>query len=142
MLFLFIKDYHHIFSQRSYLMDFPFISEEINDWITKTWEKYNVNVYAFAEDWVSGFYDAEDSWPASHRRKSQYTWRKYDYDYKQKSNLFNLDSLYRKMPKKPFIRGRKQEFEILMMYSWLHSIYGDNDGYWEEYLEKVLPSLK
>ncbi len=60
----------------------------------------------------------------------------------KKSNLFNLDSLYRKMPKKSFIKGRKQEFEILFMYYWLHDMEGDDEGYWQEYLEKVLPTLK
>ena len=56
-----------------------------------------------------------------HRKKSQYTWRKYDYDYKAKSNLFNLDSLYRKC-QKSFIKSRKQEFEILFMYYWIHDM--------------------
>jgi len=45
------------------------------------------------------------------------------------------------MPKKSFTRGRKQEFEILMMYFWIHEFDGD-DGYWEEYLGKVLPAMK
>lgn len=80
-------------------------------------------------------------WPTSHRKKSQYSFRKYDYDYKQKSNLFNLDSLYRKIPKKSFIKGRKQELEILLMYYWLHDMQGDSD-YWNQYLEMVLPTLK
>ena len=80
-------------------------------------------------------------WPTSHRKKSQYSFRKYDYEYKQKSNLFNLDSLYRKIPKKSFIKGRKQELEILFMYYWLHDMQGDSD-YWNEYLEMVLPTLK
>ena len=71
-----------------------------------------------------------------------YNWKKYDYDYRQKSNLFNLDSLYRKMPKKSFIKGRKQEFEILFMYYWLHDMEGDDEGYWQGYLEKVLLSIK
>ena len=81
-------------------------------------------------------------WPASHRKKSQYSFRKYDYDYKQKSNLFNLNPLYRKMPKKSFIKGRKQELEILFMYYWLHDLEGDDDGYWQQYLETVLPVLE
>ncbi|GAA0815710.1 MULTISPECIES: hypothetical protein [Clostridium] len=51
------------------------------------------------------FYENEDIWLSTHRKKNQYTWRKYDY--KQKSNLFNLDSLYRKMPKKAFVKGSK-----------------------------------
>lgn len=138
MLYQFVKEYHHIQSQQSFLTDVPFISEEVNEWIENTWTKHNVNVVAFAHDWVNRFYDAEDSWPATHREKSQDSWHKYDYDRKQKTNLFNLDSLYRKMPKKSFTRGRKQEFEILMMYFWLHSIVGDDEGYWQEYLKKVL----
>ncbi|MDU7536600.1 MAG: hypothetical protein E7K67_06335, partial [Peptostreptococcaceae bacterium] len=58
------------------------------------------------------------------------------YDYKQSSNLFNLDSLYRKLPKKAFIKGKKQELEMVMMYYWLYSIEGDED-YWEEYMNKI-----
>ena len=45
------------------------------------------------------------------------------------------------MPKKSFIKGRKQELEILMMYYWLQDIEGDRE-YWKEYLDAVLPALK
>lgn len=100
MLYLFIKDFHRVESQQRFNFGVPTISEEINDWIDKTWENHQVNLLAFAFDWINSFYNNGDIWPSTHRRKSQYTWRKYDYDYKQKSNLFNLDSLYRKMPKK------------------------------------------
>lgn len=141
MLFLFIKDYHRVESERRFSFGIPSISEEITDWINKTWAKHQVNLLAFTYDWINIFFDNEDIWPSTHRKKSQHTWRKYDYDYKQKSNLFNLDSLYRKMPKKSFIKGRKQEFEILLMYYWLNDMDGDKD-YWQEYLEAVLPALK
>lgn len=40
------------------------------------------------------------------------------------------------MPKKSFVKGRKQELEILFMYYWLHDMEDD------EYLEIVLPALK
>jgi hypothetical protein len=43
--------------------------------------------------------------------------------------------------KKSFTKGRKQEFEILLMYYWLYDIEGDSD-YWQEYLEMVLSALK
>ena len=141
MLFRFIKEYHRQLSQRQYILDFPFISDELNGWIDKTWAKHYVSVVAFAHDAASRFLSNEDSWPASHRRKGQDPRQKYDYDHKQKGNLFNLDSLYRRMPKKPFTKGRKQEFEIVMMYYWLHSLYGDDDNYWQEYIDKVLPAL-
>ncbi|KAF1682808.1 hypothetical protein [Veillonella sp. R32] len=141
MLFLFIKDYHRVTSEQVFNFGIPSITEEITDWIDKTWAKYQVNLLAFAYSWIKNFFDNEDIWPSTHRKKSQYTWRKYDYDYKQKSNLFNLDSLYRKMPKKSFTKGRKQEFEILFMYYWIHDMEGDDD-YWQEYLEMVLPAFK
>ena len=42
------------------------------------------------------------------------------------------------MPKKPFTKGKKQEFEILLMYYWLNDAVGDDEGYWDEYIEKVM----
>jgi hypothetical protein len=141
MLYLFAKEYHRVISQPNWGNDGIFITERIYDWLEGAWAKYRVNILKFTYDWTDYFWDNEDLWPSTHRRKSQSSWRKYDYDIKQKSNLFNLDSLYRRMPKKPFIKGRKQEFEILMMYNWLHSLEGDGDGYWQEYLDKILPSL-
>lgn len=141
MLFLFIKDYHSVESQKRFNFGIPSISDEINEWIDKTWAKNQVNLLAFAYDWINNFFENDDIWPSTHKIKSQTSWRKYDYDYNQKSNLFNLDSLYRKMPKKSFIKGRKQELEILLMYYWLHDMEGDND-YWHEYLDAVLPVLK
>ena len=141
MLFLFIKDYHRVISQPNNEFKEDYISDEINEWLEQTWSKYQVNLWVFVYQWGQYFYENEDLWPTSHRLKSNCNFRKYDYDIRQKSNLFNLDSLYRKMPKRPFTKGKKQEFEILMMRYWLHSLEGDEDGYWQEYLEKVLPSL-
>lgn len=54
-----------------------------------------------------------------------------------KSNLFCLDSLYRSMPKKSFIKGRKQELEAILLYCWLHGVTSD-DEYWNEYAQQVL----
>ena len=148
MIFRFIKDEHRIQSRfREY--DDYYISEEINEWILSTYNKYGVNIYKFCESWVEYFYNNPDMWPKGHKKKSKYydeyhnNRPKYinesflwDYDYKQKSNLFGLDALYRRMPKKSFLKGRKQELEIVMMYCWLHCIETDND-YWEEYSDKV-----
>lgn len=140
MLFLFIKDYHRILSHQRHRQEAPFFSEAIDNWIQGTWKKYQVSVVAFAENWVLYFWDHKDLWPVTHRIKSKEEWIKYDYDFKQKSNLFNLNSLYTRMPKKSFTRGKKQEFELLMMYFWLHEIVGDEEDYWQKYLDKVLHS--
>lgn len=142
MLFLFIKDYHRVIGQKRMEQDKVFICEGINEWIQNTWIKYQVNLLEFVKRWINYFYDNEDIWPRTHKLKSQSSYIEYDYDIRQKSNLFNLDSLYRKMPKKAFIKGRKQELEVLMMYYWINTIVGDEDEYWEEYLEKVIPFLK
>lgn len=140
MLYIFIKDYHRVQSEQHYNYGLPFISEEINAWLENTWSKYQVNIALFAFNWIDKFYDNENTWPASHRSMSKLSFRKYDYNYKKKTNLFNINSLYRKIPKKSFIRGRKQDIETLFMYYWLNDMEGD-DEYWQEYLEKVLPNL-
>lgn len=137
MLFRLIKNYRYINKQP------PDTSCEIcipvDEWIQETWVKHKVNLWSFVYRWLRNFSDNVGLWPITHRKKSQ----DFDdeYDYKQKSNLFNLDSLYRRMPKKPYTKGRKQEFEIIMMYAWIHSIEGD-ESYWGEYLNKTLPFLK
>lgn len=94
MLFLFIKDYHQMQSQPNDHVNTLLIAEEIDEWVDKTWKKYKVDILGFCNDWVNRFFENEDSWPVSHRRKSHSQWQKYEYDYKQKNNLFNLNSLY------------------------------------------------
>lgn len=148
MIFLFVKEAHRINSLlHSYDSDF-YISESINEWIYNTYRKYGVNLYNFCMNWVEYYYDCPDKWPKGHKKKSEYYDKykgntsfgdslRWDYDYKQKSNLFGLDDLYRKMPKKSFIKGRKQEFEATLLYCWLHNIETD-DEYWYEYSQNVL----
>lgn len=139
MLFLFIKDHHRIHSTPKRDFENLFISEGVEEWINNTWNKYQVNLLTFASDYVSRFFDNEESWDVKHRIRSKVSGRKYEYDYTQKSNLFNINSLHRKVSHKPFIRGKKQFLEILLMYCWLHEIEGD-EHYWQEYINKVLPS--
>lgn len=132
MLFLFIKDHHRVKSQSELYQEIPFIDERITEWVEETRKKHQVNIIAFVEDWINYYSDNEKIWPSTHKKKNNSRSQEWDYDFKQKSNLFNIDSLYRKLPKKAFVKGRKQELEILMMYQWLHSIERDED-YWQEY---------
>ncbi|MGG1691687.1 hypothetical protein ABDH65_16900 [Heyndrickxia ginsengihumi] len=138
MLFLFIKDHHRIQSNPKLDFENIYISDEVNVWIKKTWDRYQVNLLTFASNYVSRFFENEETWNVKHRIRSKESWRKYEYDYKQKSNLFNINSLHRRISNKPFIRGKKQFLEILLMYCWLHEIEGDEE-YWKEYINKVLP---
>ncbi len=151
MIFQFIKDTHRLKSKldTSYL-DF-YISDNINEWIHDTYKKHGVNIYNFCSEWVERFSDNPDIWPKGHKKKSKYydeynnrtSGRRisnsmlWDYDYKQKNNLFGIDILYRNIPKKSFITGKKQEIEAVMMYCWLHDIDGEDD-YWEKYAKEIL----
>jgi len=69
MLFLFIKDYHRLESEHRFNSGIPPISEEITDWVEKTWAKHQVNLLAFVYDWIKSFYDNEDIWPSTHKRR-------------------------------------------------------------------------
>ncbi|GAB6171960.1 hypothetical protein JCM15765_14380 [Paradesulfitobacterium aromaticivorans] len=150
MIYLFIKDAHKVKSLFAPYDQGFFISEGINEWINDTYKKYGVNIYNFCYEWAHYFYEYPDIWPKGHKQKSEYYDKRgeyknikvpdsmlWDYDYKQKSNLFGLDSLYRSMPKKIFTRGKKQEFEAVILYCWLHGVTSD-DEYWESYVENVL----
>lgn len=140
MLFLFIKDYHSIESQKGIHTPPVYLTEEINDWLEKTWSKYKVNIWAFASSYIEQFSDDDSLWPAKHKIKVKDKWQPYIYDYKQKTNLFNLNTLYPRISKKPFIKRMKQYLEVIMMYIWLHDISGDEENYWNEYLSKAVDS--
>lgn len=137
MLFLLIKDLHRVESLYSWGLTFPSVSEEFDNWVYNTQNKYGVNLIRFCAQHIHYFFDDEKRWPSTHKIKTTDSWRKYEYDHKQTFNLFNIDSLYRNMPKNAFTKGKKQFFEIILMYIWLHDIVGDDENYWEEYLKKI-----
>lgn len=140
MLYAFIKDHHRVLSNEWSLHEtFPFFSQDISDWVNRTLEKYGVSIPAYAYDYIHNFYENPDRWPQAHKKKSKEQYL--DYDYKHHKNLFNIDTIYTKVSKKPFIKGRKQHLEVIMMYYWLHSIQTD-EKYWAEYIEKVASILK
>ncbi|BDF70171.1 hypothetical protein CE91St41_26020 [Oscillospiraceae bacterium] len=150
MVFQFVKEAHRIRNSfYPYDSDF-YISDSVNEWIFDTYNKHGVNVYNFCYEWAHYFFECPEMWPKGHKLKSEYYDKRseykgislsesffWDYDYRQKSNLFCLDSLYRSMPKKSFIKGRKQEFEAVLLYCWLHGVTSD-DEYWNEYSQQVL----
>lgn len=137
-IFKFIKEYHLLESQRIMDISSVFISQEVNDWVEQTWMKYKVSLVAFAYDWIIRFYDNKDLWPAKHKSKSKEDYIDYEYDIKQKSNLFNMNYFYRRVSNKPFLKGKKQYLEILLMYFWIKDISGDEEDYWDEYISKVI----
>lgn len=142
-LFVFIKNYHRVKSTEEHGYTIPSVCEKITLWIDETWNNYRVSIPAFASTWADNFFKHDELWPVTHKTKTTIYGgiRNYDYNYKINSNLIGIDTLYGRMPKKSFIRGRKKEFEILIMYYWLHQIVDDPDNYWEEYLNEALPII-
>ena len=151
MIYRFLKDEYRVRSLISDEQPLPHIEDSIDEWINKTYLKYGVNLYIFCYEYIMEFMDNPESWPKGHRKRSKYydeysnsdnrykisQCLLYDYDYKQKNNLFGLDMLYRKMPKKSFVKGKKQEFECVLMYCYCHE-WELLEPYWEEYIDKVL----
>jgi len=138
MIFLFIKDYHQLHVAPLDQSDNLSFSEEIDHWLNTTRQKYKVDIKEFCYEWVNRFFDNEALWPVTHRKKINNGWREYEYDYRQKHNLFNLNPLYKRISDKPFVKGKKQYLEVIMMYYWLHLIEDDSDNYWQDYMSKCL----
>ena len=134
-LYKFIREYH-IKECNAFAKNMPEISDKITIWLKDTLAKYGVNIASACEGYVSYFWDNPDMWPARSKIKLEHPFadRKYRYDHKRKTNVFNIDGFYNRFANKPFIKGKKKQLEILMMYYWLHSIEGDDDDYWNEYL--------
>lgn len=130
-LFQFLHQYHAQVSQpRKYEKEL-YITEEINQWIEETYKKHGVNIYRFISEYLSFFSEHHERWPSRYKRKEG---QFFEYDYKHKNNLFNINELYIKISDRPFMKRKKQSLETLMMYEWVHSIAGD-EGDWEEYIK-------
>lgn len=149
MIFSFLKEAHRVNNMFPYYEQNIYISDKINEWINETYKKHGVNIYNFCNEWVEYFGNRPEMWPKGHKQKSEHYAKRaeYDrlgisnymcwkYDYKQKDNLFGLDALYKNMPKKVFTIDKKQEFEAVLMYCWLHGITSDAE-YWDKYIENV-----
>jgi len=150
MIYNFIRDEHRKKSEFSIDQQSIHITDAIDKWISNTFKKYGVNVYAFCEDWLMYFTSTPDLWEKSRKIRNHdcdslldknsldlSNWMFWDYDYKPDGERFGLNALYRTMPKKDFTKGKKQAFEAVMMYCYLHS-YVIDGKLWEEYYEKLL----
>lgn len=149
MIYRFIKDDHRINSRISEDEEQLFLTDSISEWFHTTYKKYGVNIYMFCYDYVFTFLEDPSKWPKETKNKTKYyndymekkkkgernflperyIW---EYDYKKATDPFNISSLYRRMPKKAFTKGRKTDFLHVMMYYAMNNYYGDYD-YWENY---------
>ncbi len=135
LLYQFIREYHIRETTWKHKYE-PQISDNITNWLKGTFLKYNVSITGAVESYLNFFISNPGSWSPRCRMKSEYSSQDYDYNYKVKNNLFNINTYYSKYSNKPFIKGKKKELEMVMMYIWLHNIAGDEE-YWNEYLIRV-----
>ena len=149
MIYNFLRDEHRIRSEFTIEQQSICITESIDKWIAKTYKKYGVNIYAFCDDWCSYFSDNTNLWEKKRKTRNHkydslledkhFTLTNYmfwDYNYTSDGERFGLTALYRNMPKKDFVKGKKQAFDAVMMYWWTHSYIGDEQS-WEEYLNQL-----
>ena len=107
MLYKFIREYH-IKESNAYTEQIPDISDKITKWLKDTLVKYNVNIARACEGYVDYFWNNPDMWPARSKIKLEHPFadRKYRYDHKRKTNVFNIDGFYNRFANKPFIKGK------------------------------------
>jgi len=139
-LYQFIKEYHLIITKREYEnFGFPKISEKITKWLESTYSKYNVNIILVVERYLDEFGDNIDMWPSGSRMKAErpYPGHPYEYNYRRRSNMFNVNGFYSKYGNKPFIKGMKKTLEILMLQKWINGYDGNDSDFFEEYLMEL-----
>src|SRR5690625_1551828 len=84
--------------------EFPEIDDGVDRWVVDTYERYGVDLWAFAYRYLLGFVDDND-------------W--FHDGYQAEEDFFNLGLFYRGVEDRPFMRGRKAELEALLLYNWL-----------------------
>lgn len=131
-LFDFVIDQHRIWSMNytensektKILMRFP---DSVVKFIENTWKKYHVNLLA----WGSKYADLFSNEVSIYRYNS----KDKEYDVKKEKNKFNLNIKYSQVSDIPYIKGKKNYLELIVMYFWCTTIVGEEE-YLEEYLKK------
>ena len=119
------------------------ITDEIDLWIQETYKKFGINLYKCFSEYVDSYLSEPNRWPVSCKIKSKY-YEKFkdiapssslcwEYDISKSDDIFELNSFYRDMPKKPFIKGKKHYIEILFYY-----LADDGQEQWTDYKNKYL----
>ena len=149
MIFNFIRDEHRVRNEFTIDHQNIHITDSIDQWVSNTYKKVGVNIFAFSFEWCSKFYNSPDLWEKPRKSRNHefdslleskrinlsdpVLW---DYDCKRDGSRLGLEVLYRNMPKKDFTRGKKQAFEAVLMYVWTHDIAGEEEA-WEEYRKEL-----
>lgn len=131
-LYRFIRECHEIKCQYEPGDIKISLSQDIIDWIEKTWDKYEVNIYLAVDCYVNLFMNNKSLWPPGTRIETGSTVPRYmyRYDYSKRNNRFNINRFYSMYGNRPFLRGKKRQLELLMLCNWA----GENDDAVKEFL--------
>src|SRR5690625_4962466 len=125
-----VKEYWDYYMSKPSRSEMKGLDNNIVKWVMDSYREYGVNIasYAFNIAWKWSDKYVE------HKYSRQYEEHYYinSYDYRYQDNPFDIDEEYEKHRDKPFMYGKRDYFEMLVMYRWLFDILEDT-SYWPEY---------
>ncbi|MCO4097050.1 hypothetical protein KFV08_02640 [Macrococcoides canis] len=134
-IYKFLINYHKIKSEFYKSINEISISAPVDNWINETFNNFNVNLVAFAEEWLSYYFNHPNIWPHSHKILTDDKYFPFQYDYKKEDILFNIDWICSEQKGKEFLISNESLIEELFIYVWVHRIEGE-EIYWKEYYKK------
>ncbi|KUO76682.1 MAG: hypothetical protein APF77_01510 [Clostridia bacterium BRH_c25] len=111
--------------------DMIHLDSNIVSWVRETYRKYGVDLYSFAADLASKYYERHVKYEREMFGERVYHVNNYNHRYNK--NPFGIDQIYEDNKHRPFLENRRGELEMLVMHEWLFSNVYD-DEYWPEYV--------
>ena len=118
-LFNLLKDIHTDDSIMTPFHEERILPGDVNEWVNKTYYKHGVNLFAFCYEYMNWFWQSPEVWPKNRKSKDQrrtiYTPKDFmywHYDCRYADNRFNINELYRRLPRKPFLKGKKRSWKL------------------------------
>ncbi|MEW8994385.1 hypothetical protein [Clostridium sp.] len=108
------------------------LDNELVAWVKAVFRNYNVNLLSYASEVSFHYYETYID--TEYDRSTETFYRINRYDYRYQENPFNINDIYLRNEHREFIKGRKGELEMLIMYFWLDDEVKDMD-YWPEYVQ-------
>lgn len=127
-----VKEYRNDQLSKPLRSEIKELDNSIVKWIFDSYNEYGVNLsdYAFniAWRWSDKYTEYK------YIRSNEESWLINSYDYRYQENPFDIDNEYKLHKDLPFMTGKRDYLEMLVMYHWLFNILKDT-SYWPEYVQ-------
>jgi len=107
------------------------LDNNLVSWVRETYRQYGVNLYSFASELASSYYERYVKYERGDFGQSYYHVNNYNHRYN--NNPFDIDRIYEDNKHRPFLENKRGELEMLVMHEWLFVEVYDDD-YWSEYV--------